>query len=341
MTAASVVDDQTAAAIRQALSHAAEGRISDAIVVAERAIEDGADGAALNAMLGMLKSRVGDLDAATPHLTAAHHARPADVVIAGNLASVLAQQGRHREALDIATEKLARTDKSLQLLRVRGFLAQTVGEYQTATDAYELVVAAAPGDWESWNNLGNARRAADDAEGAIKALGRAVDINPLSAPVRLNYATALEYAGKVVKAEDEYRRMANDFPDDSKPMRELFAMLKTQFRDEEAHEAIEEAVRRAPHDVALALGLASHRLTRLRHAAAEEAYRRVLTIDPGNALAYLGIATVLDQTNRTDELADLVIEAQSANVAPDGLSFVKAFDHRRAKRYTEGLEALS
>lgn len=135
--------------------------------------------------------------------------------------------------------------------------------------------------------------------------------------------------------------MAADFPDDANSMRELFAMLKTQYRDEEALEAIEEAVRRAPGDVELALGLASHRLTRGRHAAAEEAYRRVLTIDPGNTLAYLGVATVLDQTNRTEELAALVKEAEEANVAAAGLSFVKAFDHRRAKRYVEGLEALS
>ena len=51
--------------------------------------------------------------------------------------------------------------------------------------------------------------------------------------------------------------------------------------------------------------------------------------------------TVLDQTNRTDELAALVKEAEEAKVAPEGLSFVRAFDHRRAKRYAEGLEALS
>ena len=35
------------------------------------------------------------------HLTAAHQERPRDVVIAINLASALAQQGRHREALEI------------------------------------------------------------------------------------------------------------------------------------------------------------------------------------------------------------------------------------------------
>src|SRR6185436_3300797 len=97
MSATSVLDDQTAAAIRQALSLAAGGRISDACAVGERALGDGGDAAALHAMLGMLRARSGDLEAAIRHLTAAHEARPGDVVIANNLASALAQQGRQRE----------------------------------------------------------------------------------------------------------------------------------------------------------------------------------------------------------------------------------------------------
>ena len=203
------------------------------------------------------------------------------------------------------------------------------------------MVSADPADWESWNNLGNARRSAADAAGALEALRRALDLGPGNAPVRLNWATALEYAGKFDEAEQEYRRLAADFPNDPNPMRELFSMLKMQFRDDEALEAIEEAVRRAPSDIELTLGLASHRLTRGRHAASEQAYRQVLTIDPRNTLAFLGVATVLDQTNRTEELTALVKEAEEADIAPAGLNFVRAFDHRRAKRYAEGLEALS
>ena len=341
MATASALDDKTASAIRQALAAAVAGRVAEACAIGEQALRDGGDAAALHAMLGTLRSRNGELDVGVRHLTAAHRERPRDVVIANNLATALAQLGRHREALEVVSEELAQADPSRQLLRVRGFLAQSLDEYGTAAQAYEQVVAAVPDDWESWNNLGNARRGLGDFDASVTALGRAVELNPRSAPVRLNYATALEQAGRLDEAESEYRRMAADFPRDEKPMRELFAMLKAQFRDEDALEAIEEAVRRAPGDVELMLGLASHRLTRGRHAAAEEAYRRVLTIDPGNSLAFLGVATVLDQTNRTDELAALASEAEQANIAPEGLAFVKAFDHRRAKRYAEGLEALS
>jgi tetratricopeptide (TPR) repeat protein len=340
MTAVAALDDRTASAIREAMLAARAGRIRDAINIGERALAAGGDSAALNAMLGNLRCRGGELEAGIRHLAAARDERPDDFVIANNLATALAQLGRTREALDVVSDELARADPSLRLLRLRGFLAQSVGEFQTAVTAYENVVEATPDDWESWNNLGNARRALDDHEGSLEANKRAVELNPNSAPVRLNHATALEYAAKFDEAEREYRRLAIDFPNDVNTMRELFAMLKNQYRDEEAGEAIEEAVRRAPNDVELGLALAGHRLTQRRHAAAEEAYRRVLTIDPVNPKAWLGVATVMDQINRTDELSAWVKLAEDANVAPEGLNFIRAFDHRRAKRYAEGLEAL-
>ena len=341
MTAVSALDDQTAAAIRQALSAAASGRIADACSIGEHALEAGGDAAALHAMLGMLRTRTGNLEGAIHHLELAREHRPHDILIAKNLATTLAQLGRHREALNVVSEEIAEADPTLHLLRLRGFLAQTLTDFQGAVKAYERVVAAAPDDWESWNNLGNARRALDDHMGSLEASRRAVEINPRSAPVRLNYATSLEYAGNVDEAERELRRIAQDFPTDANTMRELFLLLKNQYREEEATDAIEEAVRRAPRDVELGLALASHHLAQRHHAASEEAYRRVLTLDSANALAWLGVATVMDHLNRTDELATWAKEAEERKIAREGLSFIKAFDHRRAKRFAEGLAELS
>ena len=270
----------------------------------------------------------------------AHRARPGDPIIANNLATALVQLKREGEALRVLTDDVVAADRTGQLLKLRAFTAQALGEFDRAVADYERVLAADPTDWESWNNLGNARRATGDLDGAVDAARRAVELDPTNPPLRLNHATALEYAGRSEDAEREYRKMAADFPQDAKPLMELFAMLKTQYRDDDAHEAIEEAVRRAPTDKELLLGLASHRLTRQLHAAAEEAYRRILIIEPANTLAFLGIATVLDLTNRVDELARLVGEAERAGVAEEGLSFIRAFDYRRAKRFSEGLEEL-
>ena len=341
MSTAPTLDDQTVTAIREAVDAARSGRLEDACRIGERGLAAGGDRAALTAMLGTFYCRAGNLAAGVVHLKEASASRPEDPVIAINLAAALAQLGEHAELLRVIPESLAARDPTMQLHRLRGFGAQHSGDFAEAVRCYEKVVAAHPDDWESWNNLGNARREAEDFEGAVDALRRSVELNPGAAPSRFNYATALDHAGKLEEAEREWRSMAADFPNDDKPMRELFALLKRQGREEEALEAIAEAVRRAPEDLELVLGLASHNLTQQRHAASEEAYRKAIFLDPQNVLGFLGVATVFDQTNRTDELAAWVKEAEEAQIAPEGLSFVKAFDHRRAKRYAEGLEALS
>ncbi len=314
--------------------------MAEACSIGEQALEAGGDPTTIHAMLGMFQSQLGDFARAIEHLEPAHRARPGDVRIANNLASALAQENRYEEALKVVTEELVAGDPSLQLLRLRGFLAQTLEQFTTAADAYQRVVASDPNDWESWNNLGNARRSAGDFSGGVEALRRAVAINPNSAPVQLNLGTALTSAGEFDEAENQLRQMADAFPSDPKPLRELHRMYTLQARDEEALAAIEDAVERDPDDLELRLALAAHRLSIQKHSAAEAAYLEVVKRDSKNSLANLGLAVVFELTNRLDDLSNLIGQAEQRGVEPDALNFIRAFDHRRCRRFEQGLEAL-
>lgn len=340
MTAISVLDDQTAAAIREAITAARSGRIPEAVSIGERALANGGDPAALNAMIGTLHCQTGNLEAGIRHLQAAQGARPSDPIVASNLATALAQKGDFSAALDALPEDVARSDPSMQLLRVRGFLAQQAGDFDTAIPTYESIVEAAPDDWETLNNLGNARRLAGDIEGSVVALTRAAELNSASPPLRLNLASALAASGRIDDAEMQLRRMAEDFPRDPKPLRELHAMFKELGREVPALEAIEEASKRDPSDLELLLALAGQRLNLLHTEAAEEAYGQAVEREPGNSLANLGLAVVFELTNRTGELSNLVGEAQNRGVGEDVLNFIRAFDYRRQKKFDEGLAAL-
>lgn len=335
------IDDATAEAIRQALAAASAGRITHACEIGERALVQGGDAAALNAMLGMLRLRSGDGARAVTHLRVAHRERPKDHRVTANLGSALMQLGLLEDALDVVSEEQANSDPSLQLLRLRGFIAQSSEKFDLAVKAYERVVTVDTGDWETWNNLGNARRAAGDFDGSVIALKRAAEINPASAAVQLNLGTALSAAGDIEQAEQQFRAMAERFPDDANPLRELHALYRQQARDEEALAAIEAAVARDPNDLDLRLALASHRLAMLQHESAEAAYLEVVKRDPANPLGNLGLAVTFELTNRVEQLSRLVDEAAARGVGPDAMNFIKAFDHRRAKRFDEGLEALA
>ena len=285
-------------------------------------------------------AKVGNLGAGTRHLRVAWDANPFDPVIVANLATALAQQGDQLGALEVVTEEAAKDDPSLRLQRIRAFLAQELGKDDLAAPIYEAVLAAAPDDWESWNNLGNARRLAGEIDGSVSAFERAMELNPKSPPIRLNHAMALAGAGRIAEAEQGLRSMADDYPQDTKPLRELHAIMVELGREEDALEAIEEAVRRDPTDLELLMALASHRLSMLQSDAAENAYRQVLKLEPNHDLANLGLALVFELDNRADELASLAQDAQKRDVGEEALNFIRAMDHRRAKRFDEGLKAL-
>jgi tetratricopeptide (TPR) repeat protein len=340
MNATSTLDVNTTNAIRDALAAASRGMIAEACRIGDRALEGGGDPIALNAMLGMFRCQSGEYEAGVENLKIAHAARPGDQKIATNLAMALQQLQRYPEALAVITEEMARADASLQLERLRGFIALSADNFLAAIPSYERVVAKDPDDWEAWNNLGNARRIAEDNAGAVEALRRAAELAPDAPPVRLNLATAIIRTGDWNEAEAELRQMAADFPDDPKPLRELFLMLKEWGHDDLALEAIEGAVERDPEDIDQLLAMASHLSQMTNSAAAEAAYRRVLELDSTNIMGHIGLAVSFELTNRTKELAELLPAAEARGVSPNALNFIRAFNHRRAKRFAEGLAAL-
>ncbi|NUR46334.1 MAG: tetratricopeptide repeat protein [Sphingomonas sp.] len=335
------LDEATADAIRQALANARAGRLEDACSVAERALAGGADPVAINALLGMLRLDLRDFDRAIQHLELAHRERPFDLKIATNLVTALVAAERFDRALEVASRDLAFADPTQQIARLRGFAADQLSDFAAAAEALEHVVAAAPQDWESWNNLGNARRGTEDWDASVEAHKRSIEINPMAAPSRLNYASALREAGRFDEAEAEFRKMAADFPSDAKPLRELHILLKDLNRDDDAVAAIEQAIEREPTNLEFLLGRASHLSLLHKMDAAEAGYRHVLEIDPLNQAAHLGIALVYELTNRTDDLAAFIRESEQRGVSEDALNLMRACYFQRTKDYAAGLAALA
>lgn len=309
--------------------------------LAETALAEGGDAAALNAFLGMVHVRSGNPSGAIKHLTAAHVSQPGDVTIACNLISALIETGDLAGALQVATEERALSDGSLRIARYRGFLAQSLERFDEAIAAYEHVLAKAPNDFESWNNLGNARSAVADLPGSVAALQRAVELDPGAAPARLNLAAALYAAGDNEKGEAVLRKASDDFPSDARALYQLYVQMKREARQDEALAALEGAVARDPDDADLQLKLGVECGIARRTADAEGAFRRAIALHPAFADAYLGLAIQYEHTNREEKFGELIDEARAAGVDSGVIAFIEAMEHRRAKRFDEGLRILS
>jgi tetratricopeptide (TPR) repeat protein len=340
MATAPMLDPPTAEALREAMRAAQAGDLPQARAVAEAALPRSSDPAPLHAFLGMVCAREGDLAAAAAQLASAHQARPADTTIACNLIAVRIDLREIEAAFDVATRELAFADPSLRVARYRGFLAQTLERFADAAEAYEFVLTRAPEDFESWNNLGNARSGLGDFDGSVSALERAIALDPNAAPTHLNLAVALQEAGRHAEAEAVLRAAAEAFPDDSHGLDRLHSQLTGEGRQAEAMQALHEAVRRAPGDADLQLKLAAEYGLMMDTDAAEAAYRRILDIDATRRDAYLGLSIQYEHTNREAEFAPLIARAEASGVDTGTLSFLRALEHRRARRFEEALACL-
>lgn len=322
------------------MESARAGQLASARTIAESALVAGGDIVALNAFLGMVCARSGDLRGAVGHLAAAHKERPADITIACNLIAASIELGELEAAIKVATPELAFSDPSLRVARYRGFVAQALERFDDAVAAYEHVVASAPDDFESWNNLGNARTAQGDASGSVVALERAIALDPTAAPTRLNLAAALRAADRYRESEAVLRRAASDFPDDARPLHELYVQFKAENLHDAALPIIEEAVRRDPDNASLQLKLGVEYGLVRNTELAELAFRRAIAIDPVLSDAYLGLCIQYEHTNRETELGPLIALGRSNGLDAGTMAFMQAMDHRRAKRFEEGLAIL-
>ncbi len=330
-----------ATALARAIAAAQRGDFAAAIASAEAGLREGmVDTAPLHAFLGMIHARENRRAPAADHLAQAHRARPDDVTIACNLIAVLLEDERYGDAIEVATRKLALADPSRRVARYRGFVAQQLERFAEAADAYDLVLARFPDDFETLNNLGNARAGLDDHAGAVAALERAVAIDPLAAPTRLNLASALIALDRIDAAQKVLRAATADFPEDSRAPYQLYVHCKAQLRQDEALAALEEAARRDPAVAGIQLKLGVEYGMMRRTGDAEAAFRQAIALEPGLIDAYLGLAIQHEHMNREEEFAPLIALARSNGVEDGPLAFIEALELRRTGDFAGALARL-
>ncbi|MGZ8335662.1 MAG: tetratricopeptide repeat-containing sulfotransferase family protein [Allosphingosinicella sp.] len=283
-----------------ALDRLRRGDPAGALAAAEAALAREPDSAELLAFAGLLAAQFGDPAGAVPHFRRALDLTPRDTGARINLATALVATG----ALDEAGRVCAggRAD-DMKLLRIAAWVHQQAGRLGEAADAYEQVVAATPEDFESWNNLGNVRAAHGDADGALNAFQKAVDLRPDIVEIYLNASEALTHVD----------------------------------RNEARQRLMRQAAELAPHlpQVQTELGLAESAVR--AYPEAEAAYREALRLDPRFLSAYLELGMLLENLNRVDELAALVEQAETNRLDAPELGFLKAWSMRRQGKFAEAL----
>jgi tetratricopeptide (TPR) repeat protein len=291
--------EQPPASLAPALDRLRLGDRAGARAAIDAALAREPDAPALLAFAGLLAAQSGDPAAAAPHFRRALALDPQDLAMRVNLATALAASGARDEAAAVC----AAGPDDPRLARLAAYLHQESGRLGEAAAAYEGVIAAFPKDFESWNNLGNVRAAMGDPDGAADAFQRAIALRPDIVEMVFNLSEVLAAAG----------------------------------RDEERRAVMRAAVAVSPDDVRVQteLGLAESTLRDFE--AAERAYREAIRLDPRALSAHLELGLLLENLNRTEELAALVEAGKARGLAGPEFGFIEAWSLRRQGRFAEAL----
>jgi tetratricopeptide (TPR) repeat protein len=324
--------------LARAIDYYRRGDLEGARRAAEGATGGDSADQALLQFLGHVCCRLGDFVSGIAHLRRSLDLEPDNGAVRVELARALLASGdlKGAEAIAEAGGGLP-TAAVAELARVRGYALQALGRPGEAASCYEQVVAAEPGDFESWNNLGNARRQSGDPAGAVDALRRAASLRGDLAPILLNLAGALGEAGRPEEGRPAIEEAVQLAPRESAPRIELGRSLTRLGRPRQAADALEIAARDIPHDatIRVELGLARAALDDL--AGAEEAFREAIALGPAAAAAWNQLALLLDSLNRGEEVGALIENARSAGADESELAFTRALHARREGRLEEAL----
>jgi tetratricopeptide (TPR) repeat protein len=123
-------------------------------------------------------------------------------------ARVAMVEERFDEAAAIYEELVKVSPDSAGLRMSLGIALQARGQYAKAATEFRFVVKQEPEFAAAWRVLGNCYSKLGDKDKAVASLARAVELEPRSNEVRLDYATALLSAKKVEQASGEFWKIA-------------------------------------------------------------------------------------------------------------------------------------
>jgi predicted O-linked N-acetylglucosamine transferase (SPINDLY family) len=258
-----------------AVQHQQAGRLAEAQELCRQMLAANPADANVLHLLGMVESRLGDLDVAISLLENARRLQPTNPFLLNTLGSTYGMLGQHKEA-----EKCLRKALSLK-----------------------------PDLAEAHSNLGNALTGLGEFKEAERSLRRAVALDPRHVDSRINLGAILRKLGRPQDAEKCYREAIALNPDLALAHSNLGNALGDLGRLEDARQSFERALVLKPDFTDAQLCLANILLKMGQLADAERCYRGTLAQKPDSADAKTGLGNALMQMGKVEEAEHCYREA--------------------------------
>lgn len=273
--------------------------------------------------LGQLMADRGDLVVAVENLQRAVDLDASNPEYHYNLGLALRLKGDMDRAGAEFREALQLNPKHALAHRSLGLVLREAGDFPAAANELRLAVAALPDDPEGHQLLGSVLLKMNDIPDAIESFQKAVTLAPGFADAYATLAQVLQRAGRKEEAKHQLAELQHLNTTKANYGRAMVLVESAQGHINKddlagAIRDLQEAVSLSPNfaEAHYQLGLALVR-SPMSAAQAESAFRRVLELDPNDALACLRLGVMLEARGERAEALSRI--ANAAQLAP-GLS---------------------
>ena len=202
-----------------------------------------------------------------------------------------------RPPLELIGKAITLNDRHAPYHSHHSLALQTLGDMEGAVAGYRRALALNPDDPDTYNNMGNALAALGKPENAVAAFRRALALQPGNAVAHNNLGNVQRSMGLWDEAEASFRKAADTSARICRRVRQSGQSSPRQGRFACAAEnCYRRALTLAPRDTAAHCGLGLTLWQLGRHDEALASYQTVLAIDPDHpeTLVNLGIARAED-----------------------------------------------
>jgi tetratricopeptide (TPR) repeat protein len=219
-----------------------DGRVDEAIVHYQRALEFKSDHAPALNNLGTAQAAKGDVGSAVQNYERALAIDPDYASAHYNLANALLRGGDAKQAAEHFRLAVRSDPGSLEAHNNLGIALRAEGRFDEAIAEFRAALAFDPGAAVIHRNLADALASAGRRDEAIASMRQAVQLDSKNGPAHYDLATLLVEAGATAEAVGEFRAALALMPDSVDVLNNLGIALGSLGRLDEAIESFERAL---------------------------------------------------------------------------------------------------
>ena len=232
-----------------------------------------------------------------------------------SLGGIYRRLGKYEDSIAVLETALATGMNENAVYYNMGHTYKLMGNYEDAADCFITVIDENPNDVLAYNHLGSIQAARGDHQKALQTYSRALQLDRNHPILHYNSAKSYIALGKLREARTAYENALRSHPGWIEAMDDFAHLLIRMNKYTEALDMLLQAKKIDDKNIPVrnSLGVVYEYLG--QYEKSQQSFNDVLSEDPSNYVAQLGLSSVLMKQKKYEEASDILVRME--NTFPD------------------------